>query len=138
MVLKLGKGCHCVGATTRNSLKLLHLRVDDLLAAHSQAVVGSSWDVEVDNRRESPVSLDEFVVTVVSRSVTLGRMQFVEIDLAILATSREAHIVGVPVNTHDLTLMSSETHTITDGTCVEIEYVDLLILYHAGEEMASI
>ena len=65
-------------------------------------------------------------------------MQFVEIDLAILATSREAHIVGVPVNTHDLTLMSSETHTITDGTCVEIEYVDLLILYHAGEEMASI
>ena len=52
MVLELGERCHCVGTTTRDSLKLLRLREDDFLAAtaaHCKELVGSSRDVEVDN-----------------------------------------------------------------------------------------
>ena len=77
------------------------------------------------------------MVTVVW-SFTLGNLQLVEIDVAVLSTSREAHIIGKPVNAHDLTLMSSEAHAISDHTCIEFEYVDLLILDHAGEKMTSI
>ena len=76
--------------------------------------------------------------TVVSWSRLFGIIQLVEIDLAILATRREAHIVGIPVNTHDLTLMSSEAHAIGNGARVEIEHVDILVLVDAGEEVASV
>ena len=55
-----------------------------------------------------------------------------------MATRREAHIVGEPVNAHDLTLVSSEAHAIGNGASVEIEHMDLLILNHAGKEMASV
>ena len=55
-----------------------------------------------------------------------------------MATSREAHIIGIPVNAHDLTLVTSEAHAVSDGARIEIKYVDILILDHAGEEMASI
>ena len=34
--------------------------------------------------------------------------------------------------------MASEAHAIGDGTCVEIEHVDVLILDYAGKEMASV
>ena len=97
----------------------------------------STWDVEVDNRGESAFPSAEFVVTG-SWSVTLWRVQLIEIDPAVLATRREAHIVGIPVNAHDLALVSCEAHTVRNGTCVEIEYVDILILDHASEKMATI
>ena len=49
MVLEFGQRGHCVSATTRDSLKLLRLGEDDLLAAHCKELIGSSWDVKVDN-----------------------------------------------------------------------------------------
>ena len=76
--------------------------------------------------------------TVVHWRHFFGLVQIVEIDVAILATRRKAHIIRVPINAHDLALMAGEAHAIRVRTCVEIEHVDVLILDYTGEEMASV
>lgn len=64
--------------------------------------------------------------------------EIVEVNHAILATGSEAHVVGVPVNAHNASNVTSKLHSIQTVTCEEVVNIDVLFMRNAGKEMATV
>ena len=78
------------------------------------------------------------MITIIPRRINHRVVQFIEVYLAILATSWEAHIIMEPVNTHDFTLVSMELEALSVLSCVKVEDVNILFLNHAGEHVTTV
>ena len=66
------------------------------------------------------------------------RVQVIEIDIAILAASSEAHIVWEPIDTHDSLHVTLELHTLSAIVGIEIVHMNMLFVSHSCEKVTSI
>ena len=118
-----------------DGLEIGRLRVDDLLVTDGDEVVVAAG--QVDYGGELDLAAIILVVTVPLTDI-LRRVEVVEVDIAILTASREAHIVGIPVNAHDSAHMALELHIVRAVTRVKVVHMDVLLIENASEQVTSI
>ena len=120
------------------NLNFIGLSEDHLLTANGQELILLPSNVKINNRCELHISLAKFMITQDPRCIALSVVQFIEVYIPVLATSRESHIVMEPVNTHDFTLMTMELEAFSVDAGVKVVDINVLILDNAGEQMTTV
>ena len=124
VVLELGKLWlrmrHIVGWPW-HELQGLTLSVDNLLVANCQELVWLAR--QVNYRGEFDIS-SVLVHSAVSFTDILTRVQVVEVDVAVLTTSRETHVICEPVDAHNALHVTLELHSLVAVVRVKVVHMD--------------